>query len=413
MLIANRQRIVIIGANFAGMNAAKGLSARDYEVTVIDPSPDFEWLPHIHELISRHKKADQLRHDRANLIQRAGHQFMLDEVIAIDYQQQRVQLKKGSYVPYEQLIVAIGNQSLVSNIAGAANYAIPFCCIADAERAAHQLQRLDSLGISNRPVVLVGANIEGLEVLGEIIRRYQKQWRFQVHVIEQNTQLMPHYHGLDSYLRGKMRDLDITWHMGRTVIAVEKDAVVLDDGQRLNSRVTLWCAGAIPHPLLAQTPLAPTQGYAPVNAFLQSTVIANVWLAGDTVSIEPAIPKQAYHAIPMGALIAKNIKRQTQAKPLLEFKPLPIPSLMSFGETGFMLFPQFALASPSFIAAKEGVFQANFHLMKLPKAMSDWHNLKSSLQFSALNMGKLAKNTWLNRSMLEARRFEAERHTTI
>lgn len=52
----SQPKIIIVGGNFAGLNAAKHLSARHFSVTVIDKQADFEWLPHIHELISRHKK---------------------------------------------------------------------------------------------------------------------------------------------------------------------------------------------------------------------------------------------------------------------------------------------------------------------------------------------------------------------
>lgn len=405
---STRPHVIIIGGNFAGLSAARALSARHSQVTVIDPSPDFEWLPHIHELISRGKKAEQLRHSRAELVERAGHTFVQDSVTAIDTRQQRVQLAGGKSLSYDDLVVAVGNISLIGKIKGASEYALPFGTIAEAERAALQLQRLDSLSLPERPVVLVGASIEGLEVLGEMIRRYKRQWRFQVHVIEQNTHIMPQFKGMDSYLREKVADLDIRWHTGRKVVEVTRDSVVLDNGETLASRITLWCAGAIPHPLLQSAGLADPGQYAPVRTTLQSLHHDHVWLAGDTVAFPRTVEKQAYHALPMGALIAKNLKRMRQRRPLEEFKPLPIPSLMSFGDVGFLLFKSHAVASPSLIAAKEGVFHANFNLLKLPQKVDDWQQLKDSLRFSAVNMGKLAKTAWLEGSLLHARRFEAQ-----
>ena len=44
-------RIVVIGANFAGLTTAINLS-RDFSVNVIDCRPQFEFLPNIHELLS-------------------------------------------------------------------------------------------------------------------------------------------------------------------------------------------------------------------------------------------------------------------------------------------------------------------------------------------------------------------------
>lgn len=404
---SSRSQVLIIGGNFAGLSAARALSPRHFDVTVIDPNPDFEWLPHIHELISRHKKAAQLRHNRADLLSRAGHLFVQDRVTAIDRQQRRLQLASGRQMSYDHLIIAIGNVSISSRIKGASEHAITFGSVADAERAALQLQRLDSLSLPERPVVLVGASIEGLEVLGEIIRRYKRQWRFQLHVIEQSPQVMPQFPGMDSYLRERDADLDIRWHTGRKVIEVKKDSVVLDNGEVLASRITLWCGGAMPHPLLADSGLAAAGQYAPVQASLQSLYDDHIWLAGDAVAFPAALAKQAYHALPMGALIARNLDRLRRGRALADFKALPIPSLMSFGEVGFLLSSSHALASPSLIAAKEGVFQANFNLLKLPRQSADWRQLKDSLYSSALNIGKLAKNSWSDGSLLHARRFDA------
>jgi NADH dehydrogenase FAD-containing subunit len=402
-----RPRVLIVGGNFAGLSAARALSSRQFDVTVIDPTPYFEWLPHIHELISRHKKAEQLRHDRQQLLERAGHRFVQDSVTAIDKSQQRVQLASGQYLAYDELIVAVGNISLIEKIKGASEYAIPFGSVSDAERAALQLQRLDSLSLPERPVVIVGASIEGIEVLGEIIRRYRRQWRFQLHIVEAQTSIMPQYQGMDSYLKELCNDLDIQWHMGRKVQEVCKDSVVLDNGDVFASRVTLWCAGAIPHPLLAEAGLAPHGQYAAVKSTLQSSVDNHIWLAGDAAAFPVDLAKQAYHALPMGALIAKNINRVRRHRDLMPFKPLAIPSLMSFGEVGFLLFKSHAIASPSLIAAKEGLFQANFNLLKIPRQISEWHDLKDSLTFSAINMGKLVKNTWSDGKLLHARHFEA------
>jgi hypothetical protein len=71
----SRRRVVIIGANFAGLIAAMRLPP-DYKVTVLDPSPWFEFLPNIHELISGIKSPGSLRLLKKRLLQRTGHQFV-------------------------------------------------------------------------------------------------------------------------------------------------------------------------------------------------------------------------------------------------------------------------------------------------------------------------------------------------
>jgi NADH dehydrogenase FAD-containing subunit len=79
----SRPRVVVVGANFAGLAAAQHLDGR-YAVTVIDRSPWFEWLPNIHELLSGVKRPADLRLARARLVKRAGHRFVRAEVVRIE-----------------------------------------------------------------------------------------------------------------------------------------------------------------------------------------------------------------------------------------------------------------------------------------------------------------------------------------
>ena len=69
---AQPARIAIVGANFAGIAAARQLSQR-HSVTLLDPKPAFEFLPNIHELVSGVKSPGHLRLSRETLSRRAGH----------------------------------------------------------------------------------------------------------------------------------------------------------------------------------------------------------------------------------------------------------------------------------------------------------------------------------------------------
>src|SRR5512137_2200340 len=103
----SRPRIVIVGANFAGIAAAQHLDGR-YDVTVVDRSPWFEWLPNIHELLSGAKRVGDLRLPRARLVKRAGHRFVRAEVARIDARRGRALLAGGKSLEFDACIVAVG-----------------------------------------------------------------------------------------------------------------------------------------------------------------------------------------------------------------------------------------------------------------------------------------------------------------
>src|SRR5512135_1987831 len=103
----SRPRVVIVGAGFAGIAAAQHLDGR-YDVTVIDRSPWFEWLPNIHELLSGVKRPADLRLPRARLVRRAGHRFVPAEVVRIDAPAGAIVTSSGRRVPFDACIVAVG-----------------------------------------------------------------------------------------------------------------------------------------------------------------------------------------------------------------------------------------------------------------------------------------------------------------
>lgn len=407
MGMQSRRNIIIAGGNFAGLMAARSLSPRHYQVTLLDPAKDFEWYPNIHELVSRQKKPAQLRHSRQHILDRLGHSFAMTAVSSIERAAKRILTADGRSLPYDDLILAIGNTGNIDRIPGAREHALPCDNIANAERIGQQLQRLDALALPARNIVLVGANFVGLELLGEIIRRYRRQWRFTLHVVDALTAMMPGYRDLDGWFREQCAGLDIQWHPGRKVMSVARDAVTLDNGVELESRLTLWCAGDVPHPLPVSAGLADPGRYAPVRPTLQSVHDDHVWIAGDASRFPIPLDKQAFHAMAMGSLIASNLRRRRQARPPAEYRPLPIPRLLSFGDTGLMLFKSHALAHPGFLAAKEGVYQGNFSRFNLPRESREWRELGENVLDSALNMTRLAKRSWEERTWLDARRFEA------
>ena len=53
--------------------------------------------------------------------------------------------------------------------------------------------RLDKMmsGAGPGAVVIVGGGLEGVEALGEVLRRYRGHPRLQVHVVESGDRLMP------------------------------------------------------------------------------------------------------------------------------------------------------------------------------------------------------------------------------
>lgn len=355
---APRQHIAIIGANFAGLTAATALSAR-HAVTVIDPGRHFEWVPHIHELLSGVKTPQGLRLDRATIVRQAGHRFLRDRVSALHPAQGRLATAGGRELDFDACIVAVGAEWDTHHVPGVSRHAQPFRSVADALAIERRLRALLKAGKPLR-IVVAGAGIAGVEALGEILRRHRDEAGLSVEVIEAGERLLPGLPApLDADLRRLCAPYAVDFRTATSIAAVTAKGVRLADGTRLRSELTLWTAGLAPPPLLRESGLAvPPQRWAEVHPTLQSRHADNVFVAGDAAQWPHGLSKQAYHAIDMGALAAANAVRWLNGRTLKPFKPAPKPVLIAFGDLQtYLVAGRTVLASRLLAGAKEGVYQ--------------------------------------------------------
>ena len=357
-MTATRHHIAIIGANFAGLTAATALSTR-HAVTVIDPSRHFEWVPHIHEVLSGVKTPQGLRLDRAAIVRQAGHRFLRDRVTALHLAQGRLEIAGGRELTFDACIVAVGAVWDTHQVPGAGRHALPFRSVDDALAIERRLQALLKEGKSLR-IVIAGAGIAGIEALGEILRRHRDEAGLSVEVVEPGERLLPGLPAtLDADLRRLCAPYAVDFRTSTAIAAVTPKGVRLADGTRLRSELTLWTAGLAPPPLLRESGLArPPQRWAEVRPTLQSRHAENVFVVGDAAQWPQPLGKQAYHAIDMGVAAAANVQRWLGGRAQKPFRPAPKPVLVAFGDLQtYLVAGRTVLASRLLAGAKEGVYQ--------------------------------------------------------
>ncbi len=120
-----KSRIIVIGANFAGLTAVSKL-CKSHDVTVIDAKQDFQWTPNIHEILSDVKKETSLSLNLDTIITRLGHRFINQTVSSIDGALQTVTLDDEQILNYDVLLIASGHSRSNYGIKGASEYAYGF-----------------------------------------------------------------------------------------------------------------------------------------------------------------------------------------------------------------------------------------------------------------------------------------------
>ena len=354
-----RAQVVILGGGFAGLAAAQGLDADRFDVTLIDRRIAFEFLPNIHELLSGVKAPELLQLGLDRALAASGHRFVNDTVTGIDPVERAVDVEsRRGPIGYDALVVALGGVNATRGVAGVTDHAHPFKSVEDCARIGTRLAELDAAG-RHASIVIIGGGLEGVEALGEILRRYRRNGLLDVTLMEARERLLPEAPGvLDRQVRKLCGPFNVSFEMDAPVEAIESDRVLLQDGRSVTADLVIWTGGPAPPPALSISGLAPEGAWAGVNDSLQSNDYEEVFVVGDAAEVPEAISKQAYHALDMGACVATNVARFVDGRELVSYRPSPKPTLISFGDlTCFMVIGERAVSGAALSAAKEAVFE--------------------------------------------------------
>ncbi len=104
-----RPRVVIVGAGFAGIHAAKSLAKLAVDVTVIDRSNHHTFQPLLYQVaLAVLSPADIAQPIRTILRRQMNTEVLMDQVVGIYTAAHKVTLARGSSVSYDYLALATG-----------------------------------------------------------------------------------------------------------------------------------------------------------------------------------------------------------------------------------------------------------------------------------------------------------------
>jgi NADH:ubiquinone reductase (H+-translocating) len=154
-------RIVVVGAGYAGLAAAK-LAARwtGAEVTLVNAGDRFVERVRLHQLAAGQPLRDL---PLAGLLRGTGVRLVVDRVTGIDAATRTVRLG-GRELGYDRLVYAAGSQADLDSVPGAARYAYPLASYPEASRLrAHLADSGDG-----ETVAVVGGGLTGIEAAAEL-----------------------------------------------------------------------------------------------------------------------------------------------------------------------------------------------------------------------------------------------------
>lgn len=258
-----RPHVVIVGAGFGGLAAAKRLAGRDVDVTLVDRRNHHVFQPLLYQVATAAlSPADIAGPIRAIFSHAHNVRVVLDEVTGVDPSARRVLLLDGKVLHYDRLILATGARHSYFGHDDWSAYAPGLKSIEDAlairRRVLLALERAETETDRSRreallTFVVIGAGPTGVEMVGAIAelarRSVSRDFRnitpkcSRVILIEAGERVLPAFPAKLSEAAKKSLDkLGVEVRL-RSPVSDIGDGYVEFDNELLPTRTIVWAAG--------------------------------------------------------------------------------------------------------------------------------------------------------------------------
>jgi len=338
--------VVIIGAGFGGLEAAKRLKNAPVEVTLIDRQNYHLFQPLLYQVAIAGLSPVQIAYPiRAIFRRQENLTFLMDEVIGIDLKAREVKTTQ-EIIPYDYLILSAGSRTNFFGMDSIQKNAHDMKTINDATATRnHLLKMFEQAHRESDPdvrramltFVVVGGGPTGVEsagALSELIRLVlTKDYpqmdlkEARVILIEASSHLMPNVYprNLQAATLKLLRRKHVRIRLRTKVTSFDGETVHLDNTEPILAHTVIWTAGVQVASLVEQLEVEKASaGRIVVKPTLQLSGYPEVHVIGDAAYLEDSngqplamlatvAQQQARHA-------ANNIRRELHERPPTTFE---------------------------------------------------------------------------------------------
>ena len=331
----HRHHVVVVGAGFGGLAAARALRDAPVDVTVLDARNHHTFQPLLYQVATAGLDGDDICFPIRGIFGRQRNaRVRLGEVRAVDLDARTLALADGTTLGYDDLVLAAGAVTNTFGIPGVAEHAFGLKSLADAMAIrTHVLLRFEEadadpfhLDDGTLTVVIAGGGPTGVEMAGGLAELFSKVLRrdfprldvraARVVLLEATDRLLGTFHPkLSDDARRTLEAAGVEVLSGQAVARVEPDAVVLGDGTTIPTRRMVWAAGVRAHPLGETLGVELTKGgRVVVDETLALPGHPEVHVIGDLAATPELLPQQAAVAIQGGHHAAAMIDRRLRGE---------------------------------------------------------------------------------------------------
>jgi NADH dehydrogenase len=349
MASSTRPRVVILGAGFGGLTAAKALS-KGADVTVVDRHNFQTFLPLLYQVATAGLAADHVAHPVRGALRKSGVKFRMGSPISVDHKNKSVKLDSSEVLEFDHLVVALGSATADFGVAGVNEHALGMKSVHEAIGIrAEVMRRFEDLcrfeDQTRLSLSVVGGGPTGVEMAGALAELKRGPLKndeanaaahIDIYLIEAGPRILPMFsEKLSARAKKDLEKLGVKVLLNTAVQEVKPRQILIKDGSVIPSEVTIWAAGVKGEPTggLLNLPLEGTRISVAQN--LQVNHYPHIWAIGDISSAKGAdggfLPMVAPVAMQQGRWVAKQIMRAARGQALQDFKYLDKGSMATIG----------------------------------------------------------------------------------
>lgn len=352
----DRERVVIVGGGFAGLELARKLDRRYFQVVLIDRHNFHMFQPLFYQVATAGLEPSAISFPFRKVFQKKPNtHFRMAEVLSVEATQNTLNTSIGS-IRYDHLVLCMGATTNYFGNANIERHALPMKSVGEAlylrntilnnyEAALNTTDEQQQRALMN--IVVVGGGPTGVELAGALaeMKKYilPKDYpeldleRMQVFLLEGSDRVLPTMSAKASTKALKyLLKLDVQVQLHSLVTDFDGAEVQLREGPSIAANSLIWAAGVvcpklegIPEESLVRGNRIKVDAYNAMDS-------GNIFVLGDQAymeedGFEKGHPQVAQTAIQQARTLAYNLKREKRGKPMRPFHYKDKGSLATVG----------------------------------------------------------------------------------
>lgn len=343
--LKDKERVVIIGGGFAGLQLAKKLEKKHYQVVLIDKNNYHQFQPLFYQVATAGLEPSSISYPHRKMFQKQENvHFRMAKAEQVLPEEKIVETNIGK-ISYDHLVIATGCDTNYFGNDSMKEYTYALKSISESLLVRNRILLSFEQALSAKndeelkkilTFVIVGGGATGVELSGALADMRKlilpKDYpevdfsKMEIHLIDASPRLLAGMsENASKVAADTLTKRGVTIHQDVAVNSIVDGIVEMNNGTKLTSQNIFWVAGVKANSLSGLSSEAYNRGRLAIDEYNKVLGYDNIYSIGDTALLisdetPKGHPQVAQVALQMAKQLAKNLNNKAKGKKLEKFK---------------------------------------------------------------------------------------------